>query len=149
MKQVPLYDVIFQSSSKQFQSNIWRPNDNRNFYAYKKHLDFEEVKSTSWVDFSKFLTINFFCDVIISKLGKKGLKVVYHVSRVIERSKSKFDGTLNWGVASEMIFLLLRCSFDSCGEVIKRKLGQKMPKLVFHVTMVIERWKLIVKGNLR
>ena len=30
-KQGPIYDVIFQSSSKQFQSNILRPNNNSNF----------------------------------------------------------------------------------------------------------------------
>ena len=41
------------------------------------------------------------------------------------------------------------CSFDFHGDVINPKLGQKGPKLVFHVPVVIERWKSIVKGNLR
>ena len=40
-------------------------------------------------------------------------------------------------------------SFDSPSDFIKPKLGQKELKLVFHVPMVKERWKSIVKGNLR
>ena len=31
------------------------------------------------------------------------------------------------------------CSFDS-GDFIKPKLGQKEPKIVFHVLVVIEKW---------
>ena len=49
---------------------------------------------------------------------------------------------------SEIIFSKY-CSFDSCGDAINPKLGQKGPKLVFHAPMLIERWKSIVKGNLR
>ena len=52
------------------------------------------IKSNSLVNVSRFWNIYFFCDVIISKLGKKGPKVVYHVLRVIERLKSIFARTL-------------------------------------------------------
>ena len=55
----------------------------------------------------------FFCDVIISKLGKKGSKVVYHVSKVIERSKSIFDGTLKWGEFVSVINLSKYWNFMS------------------------------------
>ena len=41
------------------------------------------------------------------------------------------------------------CSFDSHGDVINQKWCQKRSKLIFHVTMVIERWKSIVKGYSR
>ena len=41
------------------------------------------------------------------------------------------------------------CSFYSRDDVINPKLGQKGPKLGIHVSMVMERWKSIVKGNLR
>ena len=44
----------------------------------------------------------FFCDVIIFKSCKKVPKVVNHVSRVIKRSKSIFDGVLKGG---EFLFL--------------------------------------------
>ena len=40
------------------------------------------------------------------------------------------------------------CSFDSRNGLINPKLGKKRPKLVFHVPMLIKRWKSIVKGNL-
>ena len=41
------------------------------------------------------------------------------------------------------------CSFDSLGDVKIPKLGQKGPKLVFHVPTVVEKWKSIIKENLR
>ena len=40
-------------------------------------------------------------------------------------------------------------SFDSRGDAINPKFGQKRPKLVFHVPIVIERWKSRVQRNLR
>ena len=40
-------------------------------------------------------------------------------------------------------------SFDSCGDVINPKLCQKGAKLVFHVPMVMEKWKSIVKRDFR
>ena len=40
------------------------------------------------------------------------------------------------------------CSFDFHAEVINPKLRQKGLKLLFHVPMVIKRWRSIVKGNL-
>ena len=52
-----------------------------------------------------------------------------------------------WSEESEITFSKY-CSFDCHGDVINPKLGQKGPKLVFHVPVVIERWKYIVKGNL-
>ena len=33
------------------------------------------------------------------------------------------------------------CSFDSPGDVINAKFGLKGPKLVFNVSMIIERWR--------
>ena len=39
--------------------------------------------------------------------------------------------------------------FDSCGEVINPKLGQKVSRPVFHVPIMIERWESMVTGNLR
>ena len=52
------------------------------------------------------------------------------------------------GFVSE-ITLSQYCSLDSHVDVIHPKLSQKGPRLVFHVPMGIERWKSIVKGNLR
>ena len=46
------------------------------------------------VNFSNVCNMYFFCDVVLSKLVKKGPKVVYLVLRVIERLKSIFGGTL-------------------------------------------------------
>ena len=40
-------------------------------------------------------------------------------------------------------------SFNSCGDVIHAKLGQKVPELVFYAPMGIEIWKPIAKGKLR
>ena len=70
VKQRPLYGVIFQSSSKQFQSNISWPNNNINF-STSRHLHFWGIKSNSLVNFSKFWNIYFFYDAIISNLGKR------------------------------------------------------------------------------
>ena len=70
VKQRPLYGVIFQSSSKQFQSNISWPNNNINF-STSSHLHFWGIKSNSLVNFSKFWNIYFFYDAIISNLGKR------------------------------------------------------------------------------
>ena len=55
----------------------------------------------------------FFCNVIISRLGKKAPKVVYHGSRVIQRSKSIFNGTLKWGVFFSVINFSKYCCFAS------------------------------------
>ena len=49
---------------------------------------------------------------------------------------------------SEIIFSKYY-NFNARGDVINPKLGRKGPKLVFHVSMVIERWKSIVKEKLR
>ena len=48
-------------------------------------------------NFSNFWNMYFLCDAIISKLVKKGPKVVYHVSREKGKSKLLFDGTFRWG----------------------------------------------------
>ena len=126
VKKGSLYDVIFQRSSKQFQSNISRPNNNRRFYT-SSHLHFKEIKSNFLLNFSKFWNMYFFCDVIISKLGKKGPKVVYHVSRVIERSKSIFDGTLKWGEFVSVTNLSKYCNFTS----LSQNWVKKGPNLYF------------------
>ena len=76
-----------------------------------------------------------FCDVIIFKLDKKGSKVVYNVSRVIERSKSIFDGTLKRGECVFVINLSKLLQFY----VIIPKLGQKGSELVFHISMAIKK----------
>ena len=70
VKQRPLYGVIFQSFSKQFQSNISWPNKNINF-STSSYLLFWGIKSNSLVNFSKFWNIYFFYDAIISNLGKR------------------------------------------------------------------------------
>ena len=70
VKQRPLYGVIFQSFSKQFQSNISWPNKNINF-STSSYLHFWGIKSNSLVNFSKFWNIYFFYDAIISNLGKR------------------------------------------------------------------------------
>ena len=77
VKQGSLHDNIFQSSSKQFQSNISQPNNNINFYS-PSHLHFSESKSNYLLDFSIFWKIYLFCG-IISKSGKKGprLYIIY------------------------------------------------------------------------
>ena len=100
------------------------------------------------------LYLYFFCDVVIFKLGKKGLKVAYHVSMVIERSKSIFDGILKWGKFASVTNFSKYCNFTSSSQNIailrlNSKLGQKGSKLVFHIPMAIEKWKLIVKRNLK
>ena len=46
VKQGPLYGVIFQSFSKQFQSNISRPNSNKNLYT-SSYWHFYKIKSSS------------------------------------------------------------------------------------------------------
>ena len=107
------YDIIFQSSSKQFQSNTSQPNNNRNFCT-SNHLHFKRSNSILLVNFSKFWNVLFFSNVIISKLGKTDPKYCSFTF-------SKY------------------CSFISSGDVINPKLGQKGPKLVFHVCIVIER----------
>ena len=57
----------------------------------------------------------------------------------------KIEISIWWKFEVWRLFLRLLsqkyCSFDSLGDVIDPKLGQKGPKLVFHVPMVIERWK--------
>ena len=75
VRQRLLHDVI---SFSKFQSNTSRPKKQetmaKNFYK-SNHLHFQEVKSNPLVNFSKFWIIYFLCDVIISKLGKKGPKL--------------------------------------------------------------------------
>ena len=65
------------------------------------------------VNFPKFWNMYFFCDVIIFKLCKQGPKVVYHVSRVIERSKPIFDGTFKWGEFVSVTNFSKYCNFRS------------------------------------
>ena len=50
---------------------------------------------------------------------------------------------------SEKFVSEVSCSFDSCGNIVNPKLGPKGSKLVFHVPMVIEKWKSILEGNLK
>ena len=64
-----------------------------------------------------------------------------------ERSKSIFDGTLKWEAYFWDHFLKC-CRFNSRGDVINLKFGQRGPKR-FHIPMTIERLKSIVKGSLR
>ena len=66
---------------------------------------------------------------------------------MIERLKSKFDGTLKWESVYDVIFSKY-CSFDSHRDVIDPELCRKGPKLVLKVPMAIERWKSLVKCTL-
>ena len=85
----------------------------------------------------------FFCDVIISKLGKKGPKVVYHVSRVIERSKSIFDGTLKWGEFVSVTNLSKYCNFTSLSQI-----GSKSVQTCISYTNGDRKMKINSKGKL-
>ena len=38
-------------------------------------------------------------------------------------------------------------SFDSCGDIINPKLGQKGSRFVFHIAMVIKKMKVDSKGK--
>ena len=96
VKRAPLWR-IFQSSSKQFQSNILWPNNNKNFYT-SSHLHFKEMKSNSLVNFPKLWNIFFFCDVILSKSAWKGSKLVFHVAMVIERWTWIVKASLRWSI---------------------------------------------------
>ena len=83
------------------------------------------------------------------QIENKRQKVVYHVLRQIGGLKSIFDGTLKWRV----------CFWDHSCKILQfwllwvtplnPKLGQKGRKFVFHVPMMIERWKWIIKVNLK
>ena len=79
---------------------------------------------------------------------KRAQGLVCLVSIVMKRSKKIFDETLKWGFCFRYHFLKIY-NFISRGDVINPKLGQKWPWLLFHVQIVIERWKSTVKENLR
>ena len=86
------------------------------------------------VNFPKFWNMDFLCDVIIFNLCKKGQKVVYHVSRVIERSKSVFDGTLKWGEFVPVANFSKYCNFTS--------LTQNWVKMSSNLYFIYQwRWK--------
>ena len=89
-----------------------------------------------------------FCDVIISKLDKKGSKL-YILCRDWWKDRNKYL-MKHWSedFVSDITFSK-SYSFNSRGDVINPKLGQKWPWLLFHVQIVIERWKSTVKENLR
>ena len=76
-------DAIFQSSSKMFQSNVLRPIKTiktiESFTLAAIGIFKIPMKSNSVVNFLKFWNIYFFCDVINSKLSKKGPKL-YNIS---------------------------------------------------------------------
>ena len=76
-------DAIFQSSSKMFQSNVLRPIKTiktiESFTLATIGIFKIPMKSNSVVNFLKFWNIYFFCDVINSKLSKKGPKL-YNIS---------------------------------------------------------------------
>ena len=84
----------------------------------------------------------------MSKLGKKGSKLYILCRRWLKDQNQLLMELLSEEFVSEITFSKY-CSFDSGGDIINPKLGQKRPKLVFHVPMVIERWKSIVKENLK
>ena len=52
----------------------------------------------------------------------------------------------NYKFVSEISFSE-NCGFDSRGDLINTNLGQNGSKLVFHVPIVTERWKSIIKIN--
>ena len=89
-----------------------------------------------------------YCQRYYLQIGQKGPKVAYSVSRVLERSKKYLIGLWSDEFVSDTNFSKY-CGFDYRGDVINPKLGQKGPKLVLHVPMMIERWKSIVKRNLK
>ena len=78
------------------------------------------------------------------QIGWKGHKVVCHVSQVIEKSKSIFNGTLKWRDCFwDHIFKISQFWLSWWRYWLKNR--SKRFKLVLHVSMVMERWKSKVK----
>ena len=89
-------------------------------------------------------------DVINPKLGQNGSRLVLHVPMVIERWKSMVKGNLRWSVV--FLFETTISKFGCFDTILWRhqsKNVSKSSKLVFHVPMLIDRWKSKVKGTLR
>ena len=147
VKRAPLWR-IFQSSSKQFQSNILWPNNNKNFYT-SSHLHFKEMKSNSLVNFPKLWNIFFFCDVILSKSAWKGSKLVFHVAMVIERWTWIVKTILRWSTIFWNQYLISKVEVLTPVVTSSTQKWAKSSKLVFHVPIMIETWKSIVKCTLR
>ena len=128
VKQGPLYDVIFQRSSKHFQSNISRPNNNRNF-STSSHLRFQEIKSNSLVNFSEFWNIYFFVPSLSSNRVKSAQSCISCI-----KGNRKIEINIWWNfemrIVSEITFSRC-CSFDSRGDVINPKMHEKGPYWYF------------------
>ena len=97
--------------------------------------------------FSKYCSFDSRGDVINPKLGQKEPKVVFHL-QMIERWKSIAKGNLRWSIRLLNHYLKI-WSFDFSWWRHQSKNESKKSKLVFHVPMMIERWKSRVKGALR
>ena len=96
-----LYDIIFQSSSKQFhfQSSTSRQSNNTietstfpSIYIFKSS---NPILQLIFQNFGMFI----FLWRHYSQTAEKEPKIEDHVSGVIERSKSIFDRTLKWRVS--------------------------------------------------
>ena len=79
-------------------------------------------------------------DVINSKLGLKGPKLVSHVPMVMERWKSKVKGTFRAGVCLLNFFLEI---FKSKPHVVTSSSQNwvKDTQFVYHVQLAVKRWK--------
>ena len=124
MKQTPLDDATFQSSPKRFQSNISRPNNDRNFYT-SNYLHFLIIYS--------FLT----------SLFPNWVNRAQSCMSCVE-SDGKIEISILWNISLSQEFLLTPVLTSLTQNWVKKKSG-----LVFHVQIVIERWKSTAKENLR
>ena len=79
----------------------------------------------------------------------KRSKLVFHVPMLIERWKSKVEGTLRCIIPLWKRFLKILKFWFSLATSSTQNWLEKGPKSVSHVLMVIERWNSKVKGVLR
>ena len=125
---------------------ISRPNNNRNFYT-SSHLHFDEIKSSSLVNFSKFRYVYSFVTSQWVKMAKSYISCISGARITSINIRWNFEmRSLFLRSLSQNIAVLTR-NFDFHGDVSNPNLCQKGSKLVSHVLIVKERWKSIVKGN--
>ena len=94
----------------------------------------------SEIIFSNYCSFDSCDDVINPKLSQKGPKPVFHVPMVIERWNPIVKGKSGELFAFETTISKF-WSFDSPEDCHQPKNGSKSSRLVFHVSVLIERWK--------
>ena len=140
MKLGYLYDIIFQSSSKQFhfQSSTSRQSNNTvetstfpSIYIFKRS---NPILQLIFQNFGMFI---FFMTSLFANSGKRAQN---WRSCIGGDRKIKINIWQNFEVKS----FFLRSPFQNIAVLSERE-----TKLVFHVPMVIEIWKSIVERNMR